>query len=188
MLESIAQRVGSLEERLNASDSLYRLAAQTNRVREKDRRERQQRLSKTTKDLEQRVDRVEQKVTHIPKLIKEAVRNEIRQCDKSDQILVRLDQSRSEMANRIAALETTLAESNHITQKYIKKLKVELELVKTQPEEDSRAEELGLQVSEIRRRQRVMLELIHTMRLHKDQNFDQANSQLSGIWDRLSMK
>jgi hypothetical protein len=86
MLESIVARVGSVEERLNASDSIYRRAAQTNSVRAKDRRERQQAMAKPAQVMEERVGRVEEKVAHIQKLIKDVVRDEIRQCDKSKQI------------------------------------------------------------------------------------------------------
>jgi hypothetical protein len=81
-----------------------------------------------------------------------------------------------------------LTESHNSTQKGLKKLKVELELAETQPEDDGHAEEIRLQRAELRRRQRMMLELINAMRLPKDQDFGKVNAQLTDLWDQLSVK
>jgi hypothetical protein len=130
----------------------------------------------------------EESVGYIQQLIKEAVHDELRHYDKSDQMSSLLGHAQSEIGDRIANLENRFAESHRKTQKLIKKLKVEVELAKTQPDDDERPEEIAMQINEMKRRQNMMLELINAMRVHSDQDFDQVNTHLAGLWDQLSLR
>jgi uncharacterized membrane-anchored protein YjiN (DUF445 family) len=188
LVDHIANRVGSLEERLNACDSMYRLAAQTNAAREKERRRRHQSLVQSANSLERRVMKAEEQVSQVPQLIRETVREEMRRHDNTAMVKSFLEQSHFQINERLTSLETYFVESNKKTQKSLKKLKVEVQLARTQPEDDGRVDDIAMQIAELKRRQGIMLDLLNAMRMQNDQDFDSVNSQLNGLWTQLSAK
>jgi hypothetical protein len=188
MVEKLAQRVISLEEQLNSSDAIYRLAAQTNTAYDRDQRSHYQSTVEYAHALEQRLVRAEALVDQVPQLIKTAVRDEFRPGDTFGQLSVLLDQAHAEVGNRISGIEKRLLEHYQRTRKVIKKLRVEVQMATGQPEDDGRLDVITQQISEMKRRQHMMLELISAMRVHNDQDLSTVNSQLDGLWGQLSVK
>jgi uncharacterized membrane-anchored protein YjiN (DUF445 family) len=187
-IDHIPGRVSSLEERLNACDSIYRLAAQTNATREKERRERHQSIVQCARSLEQRVTKAEDEMSHVLQLIRDTVREEMRRHDKTAMVTSFLEQSHSQINERLASLESYFGESSRKAQKGLKKMKVDVQLARTQPQDDGRVDDLAMQIGELKRRQGLMLDLLSAMRMQNDQDFDSVNSQLTGLWTQLSVK
>lgn len=188
LIDQINSRVSTVEDRLNACDSIYRLAAQTNAVRDRERREQIQSLGKQAAIIEQRMAKIEEKVVSIPQMIQNIVKEEISKIDHTQQINSQIDQANAHFNDRISAVERSFEETTKRTQKAIKKIKIDMQLAQTQPADDSRAEELQMQIAELKRRQNMMLELLNAIRSHNEQDFDSVNTQLNGLWSQLSSK
>ena len=188
IIDNITGRVNNLEERLNACDSIYRLAAQTNTAREKERREQFQSFVQYANALDQRLARAEERVAQIPQIIQDAVKEEMKLYDNTKMVSSLLEQATAKMTERIAELDRKFAETNKRTQKAIKKLHWEAQLAKEQPEDDGRVEEIAQQIAELKRRQNLMFELMNAMKSHEEHDFDGVNSQLTGLWSQLAVK
>ena len=188
IVDNIANRVSSLEERLNACDSIYRLAAQANTLREKDRRDQYQAFIRQVNGLDQRLVKAEEQVFKIPDMIKAAVNAEMQQYDNTKMVTTMLEQASAKMTDRITDLDAKFSQANKKTQKQIKKLRLEAQLAKTQPEDDGRVDDLSQQLLELKRRQSLMFDLMNAMKSHDEQDFNGVNSQLTGLWTQLATK
>jgi seryl-tRNA synthetase len=180
--------VNVLEDKLNACDSIYRLAAQSNATREKERRDKHQSIVSYAIALEERVTRVEERVAQLPQMIKELVRDVAERRNDEERIAALIGQTASGFEMRLDELETSFLESAKQTQKVCKKLQARMTMVKQGNENNGQIDDVSLQVAELRRRQGVMLDLLNALRLHGDQDFDAVNSQLTGLWAQLAVK
>jgi hypothetical protein len=106
-----------MKERLNTCDSIYRLTAQTNAMRSKERRKHHDSLVQSANSLEQRVVKAEDQMHQIPQLIRDTVREEMQQYDNAGMVTSFLEQSHFEINERLTSLETCFVESNKKTQK-----------------------------------------------------------------------
>lgn len=188
VVDDISARVLSLEERLNACDSIYRLAAQAGAVRYREQREQQQTTSEYARSFEERVISAEQKVKSIPDLIRDTIRDEMRRYDNTKAITSLLDRESAAISDRLSGIDRSAAESARHINKSIKKLRIESRLARSQPEEDNRVDEFMQQVAEIKRRQTLVVELVNAARSHSERDFDEVNSQLAGLWAQLSTR
>lgn len=188
IMETITNRVSSIEERLNACDSIYRLATQTNSIREKERREKFQSFVSYAESLDQRISAIEDKVSQIPKMIQNHVHEELKQFDNSNQIEIKIQEAQNQIANRISAIEKQFEIVLKKSQKEIKRLKIDAQLTMTQPEEDDRIEDIAAQILEMKRRQTLMFDLLNAIKSHNLQDFENVNMQLSTLWAQLSTK
>ncbi|OHT06257.1 hypothetical protein TRFO_25743 [Tritrichomonas foetus] len=188
ILDSIANRVSSIEERLNACDSIYRLATQANTVREKERREKFQSFVGYTQNLDQRISDIEEKVNQVPSIIKNYVKEEMKGYDNSKQTEMLIHEAQKKLTERITLIEKQYTTSLKKSQKDIKRLKIDAQLAKSQPEDDDRIDDVAAQISEMKRRQTLMFDLLNAMRSHNSQDYDNVNANLSTLWAQLSVK
>ena len=188
VVDNLGSRVSSIEERLNASDSLYRLATQTMSAREKERRSQISSISAYAQSLNDRVIQAEEKMKVIPDTIKSLIKEEIAKRDTTPQFQAKINEINSQFNKKISTLEKVFEENTKRTQKALKKLKVDLQLIQTQPQDDSRVEELNMQIAEMKRRQSLMFELINAMRSQNDQDFESVNTQVNGLFSQLASK
>ena len=70
----------------------------------------------------------------------------------------------------------------------MKKLKLEIQMSKAQKQDDGRIDEIIAQLSEIKRRQMSMLDLLNTFRGKNFPDFQNVNNQLSQLWTQISIK
>jgi DNA repair ATPase RecN len=180
--------VVALEERLNSSDAIYRLGAQTRTAYDREQRTSYQSTLEHARALEQRLLRAEHLVDQVPELIKSAVREEFRPSNAFGNLSDLLKQSHAEVDGRILNIEKRLVEHYQKTRKIVKKLRAEVRLVQSEPEDDGRLEAITRQIAEIKRRQHAMLEYINAIRVHSGQDLSAVNSQLDGLWGQLSVK
>jgi uncharacterized membrane-anchored protein YjiN (DUF445 family) len=138
--------------------------------------------------LSQRLSKTEERIAQIPQLIKQAVTDEMRQYDNTKFVQNLVDQANSKVNDRIAEIEKHLVGESKKTQKALKKLKLQLELLKNQPQDEGRLEDLSLQISELKRRQTSMFDLVSSSRHGGERDLDRVNSQLTGLWTQLSSK
>lgn len=188
IMETIANRVSSIEERLNACDSIYRLATQTNSVRERERREKFQSFISYAESLDQRISVIEQKVAEIPQMIQNHVKDELKQFDNSQQMEIKIQEAQKQLTNRISAIEKQFEIVFKKSQKELKRLKIDAQLTISQPEEDDRIEDIEAQILEMKRRQTLMFDLLNAIKSHNLQDFENVNAQLSTLWAQLSTK
>ena len=188
VVDNIAARVNSLEERLNACDSIYRLAAQANTTRERDRREQFQAFVQQANTLDQRLVRAEETVSKIPDMIRAAIAVEMERYDNTKMVASLLEQASTQMTKQISNLDAKFAETTKKSQKQIKRLRVEAQLAKSSPEDDGRVDDLSQQLLELKRRQSLMFDLMNAMKSHDEQDFNGVNSQLTGLWTQLATK
>lgn len=188
IMETIANRVSSIEERLNACDSIYRLATQTNSVRERERREKFQSFISYAESLDQRISVIEQKVAEIPQMIQNHVKDELKQFDNSQQMEIKIQEAQKQLTNRISAIEKQFEIVFKKSQKEIKRLKIDAQLTISQPEDDDRIEDIEAQILEMKRRQTLMFDLLNAIKSHNLQDFENVNAQLSTLWAQLSTK
>jgi uncharacterized membrane-anchored protein YjiN (DUF445 family) len=188
IIDQISSRVTHLEERLNSTDSIYRLAAQGNSVRERERRDRHQSLVEYAKSLEVRLAAAEQQMSQVPKLIKDTVRSEMKRCDNAESIQVMMDESIARLIQRLDDMERYAVHTHKKQSKLIKKFAGAVRLARAQPSGDVRLDDVAVQIDELKRKQTVMLELLNAIRSHEDQDFESVTSQLNGLWAQLSVK
>ena len=188
ILDLLNERISKIEEKINSSDSIYRLAVQSNAVREKERRNHINKVIETATNIENRVNKLENLYLNIPKIINDTIIDEIEKKDQSEKFHFLIDQLNYKFEEKISKIEEKYIENNKKTQNSIKKLRLDLQLISSTPKEDSKAEEIALQIEEMKRRQNLMLELLNTMKSHNDKDFDLVNSQISGLWSQLTQK
>ena len=185
--ESLNQRITAIEEQLNSCDSIYRLVARANSTREKERREQMQSLYKYAQSLEERLSKVEEKILIIPKLIKSEIKKEMNNYDNTQKITNEIESAKTNFESRIANLEKQFEERNKKNLKTLKKLTVEAKLAQSQ-QDDDRVDDALTQIAEMKRRQTMILDLLNAMRSNANQDYDDVNTQLSGLWNQLSIK
>jgi chromosome segregation ATPase len=188
LVETVTRRVTALEERINACDSIYRLAAQTNASREKERRNRHTTAVRRARESDNRVISLEDQMSQVPQFIKETIREEVSKRNKFEQFRTQIQTAADDLFGRLSALESQFVETTRKTQKVIRKVNAEIRLCKAAATEDAEVEDISLQIDELRRRQQVLLELLNAIRSQNDQDFDGVNSQLAELWTQLSAK
>jgi hypothetical protein len=72
--------------------------------------------------------------------------------------------------------------------KAIKKLNADVQLCKASTGDEGCVDEIALEISELKRREHVLLDLLNAIRSQNDQDFDGVNSQLTGVRTQLSAK
>ena len=187
LFENVSSRVSSIEERLNACDSIYRLATQANSVRERERREKFQSFAEYAQSLDKRINAIEENVDKIPIIIRAHVQNELKEIDNSTDIEKQISEARNQLTERMALIEKQYETTFKKSQKELKRLKATTKLATTE-QDDSIIDDVAAQIAEMKRRQALMFDLFNAMKSHNSQDFEKVNTQLSTIWAQLSMK
>ena len=173
---------------MNASDSVFRLSAQVSATREKERRAQIKKVDDMMHSLETKLIHLEESISSFPKLIKETIKDEIQKTDNTPSIMNEMDRIKNKIDSGYQLIDAKYKESNKKIQKMIKKLKTDLQLAANTPKDDSRVEEISMQIDEMKRRQNLMLDLLNTMKSHNDKDFDLVNSQITQMWSQISQK
>lgn len=187
LYENVSSRVSSIEDRLNACDSIYRLATQANSVRERERREKFQSFAEYAQSLEKRINSIEETVEKIPNIIRTNVQNELKEIDNTADIEKQIQDAQKQLSERMAQIEKQFDANFKKSQKELKRLKTTTQLATTE-QDDSMIDDVAAQIAEMKRRQTLMFDLFNAMKSHNSQDFEKVNSQLSTIWSQLSTK
>lgn len=184
LIDQLESKIASLEERLNSSDSVYRMASQATASRERERRQKLQQLSEQAESLSVRISKVEEITASLQRSVKPAVAEELRKANPVESLKAQLEQTKADVAAQFEALEAKVAANNQRVQKSIKKLQTEIKLLKEGPENE-RVEELRLQINEVKRRQVMMAEFIEAMKSRNAQDLTTFNAHMSGLFAQL---
>ena len=185
-MEPILNRISMIENRLNASDSIYRLAAQANSVRDKQRREQIKQLAKDAQELNSHTDQVTSQIRDIPNMVSKAIEDEINRKIQSQIFKNILDDSHSKLNEKLSNLENIISETNKKTVKSIKKLRTDIQLHQTSHADDNQAEEIQAQINEMKRYQDNIMSLIKTAIQHSDQDYAQVAHDLNSVWNQIT--
>ena len=188
MFDPIINRINAIEERLNASDSIYRIAAQTNTVRDRERREQIKNLVQFAHNLTQKIEKIDKKLETIPKIIESTIKEEIQQKDQSQNLKELIDQTQSHFTQRFSQIENTLIESTKKNQKTIKKLKSQVQLIQTDQNEDTQVDDIRQEIIELKRHQDNIMSLLKTINATSEQDFNKVTTELNDLWSHLSKR
>ena len=185
-IDPIINRINSIEERLNASDSIYKLATQANAAKDKERRQQIQNVAQYAEQLNQRLDKIEERLNALPILVTNIVSEEIKKCDKTEDLRNSIFHLKEKYAERYKQLEAMLLESSKRNTKTIKKLNSQLQLVQTIPHDDSAVEEIQAQIDEMKRYQANVMSIMRAALQQNEGELGQIASQLNTVWSQIS--
>lgn len=185
-IDPILNRVSQIEDRLNASDSIYRLSAQANAVKDRERREQIKETVKSAQKISARIDKATEGITDIPNIVNKAVEKELEKINQAEKIKILLEDSRKMMATKLANFETITNETNKKTAKSIKKINTQVQLHQTTPVDDSQGEEIQAQINELKRYQDNIMSLIKTAMQHNDQDYAKVANDLNDVWSSIT--
>lgn len=188
IVDNISSKIMSIEERLNTCDSIYRLATQSNTAREKEKREQFQVFIDKANEIDQQISRIDAKTNSLDLLIQNLVHKEVEEYNKINETTSKVENAITQLNNRLDTIQVQFLEGSKKSQKDLKKLKLETQLAKTQKHDDGRVDEIMAQLSEIKRRQMSMLDLLNTLRGKNFPDFQNVNNQLSQLWTQISIK
>ncbi|EAX95069.1 hypothetical protein TVAG_428720 [Trichomonas vaginalis G3] len=188
VFDPIFNRINSIEERLNASDSIFRLAAQSNTIKDKERREQIRNVSQYANKLNQRIDAIENQLNSIQDMVTKTVVEEYSKNDKTSTIKALIEESKSKFTDRFSKLETLISESNKKNTKAIKKLKTQLQIIQNTPQDETQVEEIRSQIAEMKRYQDNVMSLMRTAMQQSEHDYGQVASELNGVWSQISTK
>ena len=185
-MEPILNRVSLIENRLNASDSIYRLAAQANSVKDKQRREQIKQLAKDAQQLNSKTDQVTTKMRDIQNLVNKAIEDEINRTNQTQALQDILNNNKSKLNEKLSNFENLISETNKKTVKSIKKLRTDIQLHHSSPTDDTQEEEIQAQINEMKRYQDNIMSLIKTAMQHNDQDYAQVAHDLNNVWNQIT--
>ena len=185
-MDPILNRVSMIENRLNTSDSIYRLAAQANSLKDKERREQIRQLSKNAQQLNANTDKITAKIREIPDLVNKCIDDEIAKIDQTQSIQNYLNESRQKFIEKLSNIETLITETNKKTSKSLKKLRTDIQLQQTAPVDDTQSEEIQAQITEMKRYQDNIASLIKTALQHNDQDYAKVANDLNTVWSQIT--
>ncbi|OHT02003.1 hypothetical protein TRFO_31022 [Tritrichomonas foetus] len=188
VVDNIYSRINAIEEKLNTNDSIYRLATQANAASEKEKREQFQSFVDKAQSIEQTLSKVENKVSSLDMMIKNIVHQEMQQFNKSNEFTNNVNEAASKLTERINSIENQFLTGIKKSQKDMKKLKIEASLAKTQQQDDGRVDEIIAQLSEMKRRQSMMRELLSSLHGKGSPDYQNVSSQISQLFAQLSSK
>ncbi|KAK8852765.1 hypothetical protein M9Y10_017755 [Tritrichomonas musculus] len=188
LVDNISSRIVSIEEKLNTCDSIYRLATQSNTAREKEKREQFQIFIDKANEIDQKISKIDGKSNSLDVLIQNLVHKEVEEYNKVNELNSNVDIAISQLNKRLDTIQTQFLEGSKRSQKEMKKLKIETHMAKTQTKDDGRLDEIIAQLSEIKRRQMTMLDLLNTLHNKNFPDFQNVNTQLSQLWTQISTK
>ena len=188
LVDNISSRIISIEERLNTCDSIYRLATQSNTAREKEKREQFQVFIDKANEIDQQISRIDAKANSLDILIQNLVHKEVEEYNKVNESIPKVEKAILQLNNRLDTIQTQFLEGSKRSQKELKKLKLETQMARTQTKDDGRVDEVIAQLSEIKRRQMAMFDLLNTLRSKNNPDFQNVNNQLSQLWTQISTK
>ncbi|EAX97550.1 hypothetical protein TVAG_006810 [Trichomonas vaginalis G3] len=188
VFDPIVNRINSIEERLNASDSIFRLAAQSNTIKDKERREQIRNLSQYANQLNQRIDNIENQLKGIQDMVIKTVDEEYSKNDQTAAIKALIEESKAKFTDRFSKLEALILESNKKNTKAIKKLKNQLQIIQSTPQDDPQVEEIQAQIAEMKRYQDNVMQLMRTAMQQSEHDYGQVASELNGVWSQIATK
>lgn len=188
IVDNISSKILSIEERLNTCDSIYRLATQSNTAREKEKREQFQVFIDKANQIDQQISKIDEKTNSLDLMIQNMVHKEVEEYNKINETNSKVETAISQLNNRLDTIQVQFLEGSKKSQKEIKKLKLEIQMSKAQKQDDGRIDEIIAQLSEIKRRQMSMLDLLNTFRGKNFPDFQNVNNQLSQLWTQISIK
>lgn len=188
IVDNISSKILSIEERLNTCDSIYRLATQSNTAREKEKREQFQVFIDKANQIDQQISKIDEKTNSLDLMIQNMVHKEVEEYNKINETNSKVETAISQLNNRLDTIQVQFLEGSKKSQKEMKKLKLEIQMSKAQKQDDGRIDEIIAQLSEIKRRQMSMLDLLNTFRGKNFPDFQNVNNQLSQLWTQISIK
>ena len=186
IIDPIINRINAIEERLNSSDSIYRLATQANTTKDKERRQQISNFSQYTKQLNERLNKIEQKLNNLPVLIANIVSEEIKNADKSEDYRAAISNLNDKYTERYKQVEKLLVESSKHNTKTIKKLNNQLQLAQSMPHDDSAVEEIQSQINEMKRYQANIMTIMRTALQQNEGELGQIASQLNSVYSQMT--
>lgn len=188
VFDPLVNRINSIEERLNASDSIFRLAAQSNTAKDKERREQIRNVTQYANQLNVRIDNVEDQLKTIQQMVAKTVADEFAKNDQTTAIKSLIEESKSRYTERFAKIEALIAESNKKNTKAIKKLRNQLEIIQNTPQDDTKVEEIQAQIAEMKRYQDNVMSLMKAAMQQSEHDYGQVASELNGVWSQITTK
>ena len=160
---TISQAVSNLEKRLDTCEGVYKLAMNTNAVREKEREIQLQVTQKLLDSFESRLSKVEETLDKIPDTVKETINNEYAKNEFNDKMQKMLEAFITEMNDQMDALEQSISINIKNKQKNIKSVRRNLTLIQTAPKDDSTLIELEDQIANLKRSQQTMTDIFSSL-------------------------
>ena len=185
-IEPILNRVSLIENRLNTSDSIYRLAAQANTVKDRQRRDQIRQLSKSAQQLNVKSEQITTKIRDVPSLVSKTIDSELSKIDQTQSLKTLLEETRAKLNDNLSNFETIVTETNKKTVKSIKKLRTDIQLHQGVPNDETQAEEIQAQINEMKRYQDNIMSLIKTAMQHNDQDYAKVANDLNSVWNQIT--
>lgn len=183
---NLSSKITTIEEKLNQLDSIYRLASQANTENEKEKQNQLQQFINSAKKIDQTISQFENQTESLDKMIKEMVHTQIQEFNKSQETKDTLTTATKQLNERLDSIEKHFVETSKKSQKEMKKLKYESQISQTQHEDDGRVDEIVAQLTEMKRQQNMMFDVLGALQSKVNPNFHALNSQLNQLWSQFA--
>ena len=159
----IHRNVENLESRVNTCNSIYKLATDTNEMRQKEQAQQIKNIEDYLKSLESRVEAMEKYLDDLPDKIRVEAKKDIERKNIYGEIEKQINTFDDEFEKRFDALEMIIQENNKQNAKKYKKIRTDIELLANPESNEIEVEGFRDQLHEI----------------------DQKNKQLKSMADAL---
>lgn len=122
----VNRNVENLESRMNTCDSIYKLASETNEIREKERIDRLRHLEHFLMDLDKRIDHIDKFIETIQKNAKEQATKYINTNSKYVEIENIIKTFTEDMNEKLDSVVKAINDNDIYVEKTIKKIKEEI--------------------------------------------------------------
>ncbi|OHT02323.1 hypothetical protein TRFO_07141 [Tritrichomonas foetus] len=160
---TISHAVSNLEKRLETCDGIYKLATNTNSVRDREREMQSQSMTTLLESFDNRLTQVEETLDRIPEIVRETISTEYAKNDFNAKMQKMLDDFITEMNDQMDLLEQSMTSREKAKQKSMKNVKRTLALITTAPKDDSAITSLEDQLQSLKRSQQAMTEVFNSL-------------------------
>lgn len=160
---TVSHSIENLEKRLDTCNGIYKLATNTNSIRDRERENQVQASQKLLESFEDRLSKAEETIENIPNMVKDAVSAEYSKNKFNLRIEQMLEIFVTEMNDQMDALEQMITTKDKLKMKNIKSVKKSLILIQSSPKDDSIITDLEAQVSSLKKTQQKMTDVFNAI-------------------------
>lgn len=166
--DSLMNTITNLEQRLQTCESVYKLAAESNTIRERERTFNQQLLDQLLKNIDSRIMQIEDTVHELPVTIKQYIMKEFAQRDIKGKVDAIISEFSQQMDEQLSNIESIMQQTDKKNAKNLKKIKLEASILQSSNKNDESVwDDIEQRMNEVKQRQNQINSMIEEIQRSK---------------------
>lgn len=160
----INHNLDNLESRVNTCNSVYKLATETNDIRQKEQTQHLNNVQDFLANLENRISHIETYLRELPGRVREEATKSIQMHSNYNELKLLVDAMDKEMNDRFDTLESIIQENDKIMNKTYKKIRNEMDNLSVSKTSVIKVDEFEGQLNNIEQKNRQMRTMVDSLR------------------------